>query len=75
MKREGFKMAKNSVDSVKVLGKEYLKLYDENGDLQEKCDKYGIDIEESIEELKSYGLVETVKVKGIKYYRALPPKS
>lgn len=67
-------MAKNNVDSVTVLGKEYLRLYDKNGELKQKCDKYDIDIEESIEELERYGLVEVMKVKGIKYYRALPPK-
>ena len=32
-------------------------------------------IEEAIEELQEYGLMEVIKYKGIKYYRTLEPQS
>lgn len=60
-------------ETVTVLGKKYIRLYDKNGKPKDEFNKFGIDIEESIEELQQAGLVEVVSVKGVKYYRTLPP--
>lgn len=67
-------MSENNNDSITVLGKEYIRLYDRKGKLKKELDVYGINAEESIKELEKFGLVDVVKVKGIKYYRTLPPK-
>jgi len=60
-------------ETVTVLGKKYIRLYDNKGKTKDEFNMFGIDIEESIEELQQAGLVEVVKVKGVKYYRTLPP--
>ncbi len=60
---------------VEINGKQYYRLYDENGNLPEEFKALDINIEESMDELKRHGLLEVIEIKGNKYYRALDPKS
>jgi len=63
-----------SKKTIKVNGKLYERLYDENGNLPEDVTKVTTSIEEHeelIEEMKQAGLMEIIKHKNTKYYRMI----
>lgn len=65
-------------NEITVNGTTYMRMYDDKGEFNNENAKMVLnssDIEESIEELQEYGLMEVIKYKGVKYYRTLEPQS
>lgn len=70
-------MAKNP-RQIKVKGNDYLRMYDDKGNLSEDVAMPHLDEEgtlKAVEELKEFGLMEVIEHKGSKYFRILEPKS
>lgn len=65
-------------NEITVNGTTYIRMYDDKGEFNNENAKMVLnssDIEESIEELQEYDLMEVIKYKGVKYYRTLEPQS
>ena len=65
-------------NEITLNGTTYMRMYDDKGEFNNENAKMVLnssEIEESIEELQEYGLMEVIKYKGLKYYRTLEPQS
>lgn len=65
-------------NEITVNGTTYMRMYDDKGEFNNENAKMVLnssEIEESIEELQEYDLMEVIKYKGVKYYRTLEPQS
>lgn len=65
-------------NEITLNGTTYMRMYDDKGEFNNENAKMVLnssEIEESIEELQEYDLMEVIKYKGVKYYRTLEPQS
>lgn len=73
--KNGSKRKKHS-ETIVIEGKTYMRMYDEDGGIPEYLSALDIDkdgIEEAVEELKEFGLMEVIEHNGVEYCRPLEP--
>ena len=63
-------------ETIVIEGKTYMRMYDEDGGIPEYLSSLNLSedgIEEVVEELKEFGLMEVIEHNGVEYCRLLEP--